>query len=463
MLSRDAIEKAKQVDLLALIGTDTCLRKVASTNGGEYAGPCPFCGGRDRFRVQPKRGRWWCRQCSGEHWHDAIDYVPKRDNVDFEEACRRLGAVEVSTGKKRKMTNQSIHEPNKKNTPPSEQWQSRAREWIAECENVLWSAQGVKARAYLHEQRGLSDEVIRHWHLGYNANDRYEDPRRWGLNGKRMALPRGIIIPCQIANKIWYMKIRFPQSDPKYLSVRGSAPALFGAETLGHHDYAILTEGEFDAMLTRQCLQRSTNPDAHRIGVATLGSATNSLDVDSWAHYLLPVSRFLVCYDADKSGQRGSEKWQALSNRARPVTISTRTPGVKDLTDYHLSGGSIPDLITFEIARDQWLREQAARSGEVAQAAQVAQAAHPAHESTAHELDLLRTQQDMTLAKWNRLLDEMDKLDQESSEFNCIFTGWQKLDVVYRELCDRITVLEAESVRCRGSSVGERTSEHRTP
>ena len=39
------------VDLLSVIGSATTLKKVAATDGGEYAGPCPFCGGDDRFRV----------------------------------------------------------------------------------------------------------------------------------------------------------------------------------------------------------------------------------------------------------------------------------------------------------------------------------------------------------------------------------------------------------------------------
>jgi DNA primase len=53
------------VDLLALLNRDTRLRRVASTNGGEWAGPCPWCGGTDRFRVWPyaARPRYWCRQC----------------------------------------------------------------------------------------------------------------------------------------------------------------------------------------------------------------------------------------------------------------------------------------------------------------------------------------------------------------------------------------------------------------
>ena len=39
------------MSLLDLMAQETTLRKVASTQGREYAGPCPWCGGRDRFRV----------------------------------------------------------------------------------------------------------------------------------------------------------------------------------------------------------------------------------------------------------------------------------------------------------------------------------------------------------------------------------------------------------------------------
>ena len=77
-------EIRQRVDLLSLIGAD--LRKVATTQGGEYAGPCPFCGGDDRFRVQPHHkngGRWFCRGCGDGQWHDVIDFVQKRDGLDF--------------------------------------------------------------------------------------------------------------------------------------------------------------------------------------------------------------------------------------------------------------------------------------------------------------------------------------------------------------------------------------------
>src|SRR5689334_13234872 len=82
------------LNLLDVIGADTRLRWVARTGGDEYAGPCPFCGGHDRFRVQPHaegRGRWWCRQCvEGERWRDVIDYVRQRHHLSFRDACDYL-------------------------------------------------------------------------------------------------------------------------------------------------------------------------------------------------------------------------------------------------------------------------------------------------------------------------------------------------------------------------------------
>jgi DNA primase len=41
-------------DLLEADGFSS--KKVASTGGGEYAGPCPFCGGINRFRCWPTKG-----------------------------------------------------------------------------------------------------------------------------------------------------------------------------------------------------------------------------------------------------------------------------------------------------------------------------------------------------------------------------------------------------------------------
>jgi hypothetical protein len=101
MMDRDEIDEIKQrIDLLALIGSDTRLELVASPEGGEYAGDCPFCGGRDRFRVQPNAcpPGWICWQCSkvsraADRWLDVFVYWQKRYNCDFTTAYQWLKLI----------------------------------------------------------------------------------------------------------------------------------------------------------------------------------------------------------------------------------------------------------------------------------------------------------------------------------------------------------------------------------
>lgn len=64
-------------------------------------GPCPMCGGKDRFRFDDKdgRGTWICSRCSAG---DGIDLVKRLLNLDFKEAARAIeqhaGAAPVICG-----------------------------------------------------------------------------------------------------------------------------------------------------------------------------------------------------------------------------------------------------------------------------------------------------------------------------------------------------------------------------
>jgi hypothetical protein len=131
--------------------------------------------------------------------------------------------------------------------PPASVWQRRAQQWIDRAERTLWSRAGRRARQWL-EARGLTEETIRYWRLGLVAQDTYEPSGQWGLaDGKRVWLPRGILIPALAGNNVWYLNIRRPIGTPKYVKVKGSRAALFG--DLTGHDVCLITEGEFDAIV----------------------------------------------------------------------------------------------------------------------------------------------------------------------------------------------------------------------
>lgn len=57
-------------------------------SGNELVGPCPVCGGDDRFSVHPRRNVWCCRKAG--RGGDAIALVQYLDGADFLAACETL-------------------------------------------------------------------------------------------------------------------------------------------------------------------------------------------------------------------------------------------------------------------------------------------------------------------------------------------------------------------------------------
>src|SRR5690348_14179572 len=67
-------------------------KRKSTTNGGEFASPCPKCGGEDRFVSWPQEGnggRWLCRGCG--HSGDPIEYLRHFRGLTYPEACAELG------------------------------------------------------------------------------------------------------------------------------------------------------------------------------------------------------------------------------------------------------------------------------------------------------------------------------------------------------------------------------------
>ncbi len=142
---------------------------------------------------------------------------------------------------------------------------------------------------------------------------------------------------------------------PKYLSVTGGHPVLFGGHTLERHRIAVLTEGEFDCLLAWQ--EAGT-----LMGAITLGSCSKGLDT-RLVRVLAPLVRILVAYDADADGQRGAARLTGLSARMRRIQV----PGeANDITDYAQQGGDVVAWLAEEAGRHWPLPFEPARTEEAA-------------------------------------------------------------------------------------------------
>jgi DNA primase len=352
----DLLSLKRQVDLLALAERNTSLRRVATSGGGEWAGPCPFCGGQDRFRVQPHQpggGRWLCRQCTDGKWQDAIAFGQRLwPGLPFPQVCELLSGGALPTTTK---TQQPATPDNPAYCPPPEDWQAAALQAVEVCQHNLWEPAGEAAQAYLHA-RALQDGTLHYWRLGYSPGARFGS-----AGGAKLWVPRGVLIPCMALGQVWYLKIALlpgervrcekcrqpamarqpcPQCGAlnKYRGVKGNRPAaIFGADDLVGVDLALFVEGEFDAMVAWQELRDV-------ISVCTLGSATNQPDLATWGASMAPLRLVLAAYDADEAGQRGARSLQALSERVRLVGLPAGDPDkgpVKDINDFVLQGGDL--------------------------------------------------------------------------------------------------------------------------
>ncbi|MEW6093079.1 MAG: hypothetical protein AB1531_03850 [Chloroflexota bacterium] len=361
MLNQVQIQHARSADLLQFAGQYTRLKHVASSGGGEWAGPCPIPGcrcHRDGFRVQPGQKRWLCRNCTDGKWQDAIALVMRIEGLPFGDAVQRLAGAALPTAPV-----QVSPACNGVSMPPSITWQMRAGEVILRAQELLWGQAGAQAISWdvpdpqtgiakparlspldWLRRRGLKDETIQKFKLGWIPRDSRDDARHWGMAGKPLYLFQGIVIPGMVGATCWYIKVRRPRGKPKYLHVRGSRPALFMANDLASHASILFCEGEFDAMLLAQ-------EAGDLAGIATFGSASQHLDVAAWGWYLLHARRFLVAYDVDGKSENGAQGLLTLRHAIR-ANIPQLQPLDKDLTDFHKSGGNLRHWLTF------WLSNQ---------------------------------------------------------------------------------------------------------
>jgi Toprim domain/CHC2 zinc finger len=74
------------------IEDEVARRGIKLVGRGERVGPCPVCGGRDRFSINTKKQLWHCRGCA--KGGDVVDLVQHLDGVDFKAAVVTLAGDE---------------------------------------------------------------------------------------------------------------------------------------------------------------------------------------------------------------------------------------------------------------------------------------------------------------------------------------------------------------------------------
>jgi ribosomal protein L37AE/L43A len=354
----DLSDTLRHYDLLTLVERDVQLKRVAvGKDGEEYAGPCPFCGGTDRFRVWPHhrsgRGRWYCRECQrrGEKAAgDAVTYL-ERKGMGFREAVESLG-VRLDELPRRRVALPEATPPLPEATPPGREWQDRAWAFVKYAQECLFDEHRQAVRNYLAKERGLSEKTITGACIGFNPKDMYDRPHKWGLDDEhRVYLSLGVVIPWELEGTLWYVNVRRPLAgdalhqavcelagflpEVKYRAVRGGqGRAVFGQ--LGQREALLVVEGEFDALLAIQ--EAGDLADVIAVGGSSKGN--NGL-AGRWLLRMARYRRIFVALDADKAGRNGAARLLGQDRRGIDVCV----PRGNDLTGYWQAGGDVRALI----------------------------------------------------------------------------------------------------------------------
>ncbi|MEI7847893.1 MAG: primase-helicase zinc-binding domain-containing protein [Chloroflexota bacterium] len=231
-------------NLLELAEMDTTLKRV----GSYFVGPCPFCGGRDRFTLKATKNgfRWYCRKCGGGKYLTAIDYVMRRENLDFKTALNWCG------GDSQALTARPRTEPSQiAITLPGEEWKITALRKVELARNALEMGVGnaQTGRDYLY-QRGIDlKSTASVWRIGFS-------PCIWDGNTKSkrpaIVIPWWELTKSSTGPSIFAIKYRFVSCTPnsgRYTSLNGGTQVLYGLwDVLECHTILLLVEGEFNAL-----------------------------------------------------------------------------------------------------------------------------------------------------------------------------------------------------------------------
>ena len=319
-------EVRERNDIVDVISSYVALKK----KGGRYFGLCPFHNEKTgSFSVSPDRQMYYCFGCGAGG--NVFGFIMQYENLDFQESVQFLAKRAGITLPEKEAT-----EEEKKARSLREQLLDVNRCAATHFYHALYSKEGEAAHAYFLK-RGLSDETIRHFGLGYSSRrpgELYRFLRSRGFSDSLLKESGLVTIEEKGARDKFWNRAMFPIMDansrvigfggrvmgdgePKYLNspetkLFDKSRNLYGLNyaRTARKDYFLLCEGYMDVI----SLQQAGFVNA----VASLGTALTSQHCALLKRY---VKQVVLTYDSDGAGVRAAERAIPL---LREAGISSR-------------------------------------------------------------------------------------------------------------------------------------------
>jgi DNA primase len=325
--SKDRVRDA--VDFVELVSARSELRRAGPAR---YEGLCPFHDERTpSFGIDPTQKVYYCFGCQAAG--DVFTFVQETEGVDFK------GALEL-------LAERYGVELEREAEDPREAERRRRRERLLELldrtaryyERYLWeSSEAARAREYL-ENRGLGEEILREFRVGYapSAWDRVLGASRGGGFSEQELYATGLAQRSKENGRPYdrfRSRIMFPLADvrgkvlgfgaramreeqrPKYLNTSDNdiyhkGLQLYGADLARAHaaraGEVIVCEGYTDTIALHQAGMRGA--------VGLMGTALTGDQVGELARMAQTV---LLALDADSAGQEAMLRASSLAAKRK--------------------------------------------------------------------------------------------------------------------------------------------------
>lgn len=300
------------------------------THGTEVVAHCVFCG---ETKKQPKlylntdSWLWDCKLC-GESGNRVT--LLRHFGDEDEQAVHPLPGVDANA--RRRVLKAAAH---------------HAHELLLENDDVLEELLG----------RGLSPETIVKNQLGYVPKN-YGFSRSLGdfqirdlvasglMNADGLEfLSDSVVIPYLHHQQVVQLRAKDRSGDRRYRTAGGDNVRLYNEDALQGAERVLVTEGEFDALITQQVLAHARDPLARSIGVVALAGAAAL--PENFGSYFTGMKRVYVGFDPDPAGDQGTLRVeQQVGAISRPVELPRGEPKcdwteyLRDETPNHPWGGN---------------------------------------------------------------------------------------------------------------------------
>ena len=317
-----------------------------SKQGASYRALCPFHNEKTAsFYVSIPKQIWHCFGC-GEGG-DIFTFVMKMEGVEFVEALRILA-------KKAGVTLKS-QDPKLANERTA--LQDLCAQATRFFRNNIESTAGEEAMAYL-KQRGLKDETIEEFQIGYAAaawDSLYSYLAMKGYKADMMEKAGLVLLSEKSGTKKYYDRFRdrimFPiwdvngtvvaftgryikprENEGKYVNspqtlLYNKSAILYGLDKakteIRKADSVVLMEGQMDVIMAHQ--------DGVKNAVAVSGTAFTPLQLRLVKRYTPNIT---LLFDADAAGDSATQKSIALAQQSGFNLLVARLPDGKDSADF---------------------------------------------------------------------------------------------------------------------------------